>query len=465
MTFRAGLLAARGHIVFLLGLAAAFGIIFALETWDAPHGAAVAGPVVEASADIPEPAHAPLDATEMRAAEIAWAYFARNIRPETGLADAVANFPATTMWDTGSFLLAAVAAERLGILPRAEFDTIVARALETLASLQLYADLLPNKSYDTTTLAMTDYANLPVDGGIGWSALDIGRLLISFDAIRRHHPRHAEAVQEVLNAWQIDAAVRDGVLIGAQPSEDGGLVLLQEGRVGYERYAAKGFALFGYDVHAAIRLDDTLRWVEVSGVDIPTDARGDDFGGHVFTVSDPFIMDGVEFGWDTVTRELAWRVYRAQENRYRETGILTAVNEDHIDRAPHFIYSTVLGDGVPWAVLTDNAGDASGFRILSTKAALGWHALYQTDYTTRLEAAVADQASPEGWATGPFEEIAELNTARAANTNGVILTAMHYRAFGPLLHPIREGRELDARVEQQQTAPLRAGSRPEARVE
>lgn len=465
MTFRNGLLAARGHIVFLLGLLIAFSIIFALESWDADPGAAAASPMMEQSADIPEPAHAPLDAEERRAAEIAWAYFAQNIRPETGLADTVAGFPATTMWDVGSFLLAAISAERLGILPTDEFDAIVARALETLATLQLYAGILPNKSYDTTTLAMTDYANLPVEQGIGWSALDIGRLLIPFHVLQKTYPQHAAGVQQVLDSWQLDAAVQDGVMVGAQPSEEGGYVILQEGRVGYERYAAKGFALFGYDVHAAIRLDDTLRWVEVSGVDIPTDVRGDDFGGHVFTVSDPYIMDGVEFGWDSTSRELAWRVYQAQENRFRETGILTAVNEDHIDRAPHFVYSTVLGDGVPWAVLTDSGADASGFRILSTKAALGWHALYQTNYTARLAAAVADQASPEGWATGAFEEIAEPNMARAANTNGVILTALHYRALGPVLHPIRQDQQATPKIDREQIAPQRAVTRPEARLE
>jgi hypothetical protein len=278
---------------------------------------------------------------------------------------------------------------------------------------------------------------------------------VPFHALVRHYPQHAAGVGAVLDHWRLEAAVEDGVMVGAEPAEGGGFVLLQEGRVGYERYAAKGFALFGLDVHAAIRLDETLRWVEVAGIEVPTDVRGEDFGGHVFTVSDPFILDGIEFGFDAATRELAWRVFRAQENRYRETGILTAVNEDHIDRAPHFIYSTVYGDDVPWAVLTDTGEDASGFRILSTKAAIGWHALYRTQHTERLAAAVADQAGPEGWATGPFEEIDEPNEARAANTNGVILTAMHYRAFGPLLHPRREA-PVERAVETGQAAPLRA---------
>ena len=459
MKFRDGLLAARGHIVFLLGLLVAFSIIFALESWD-PDPQAAEAPAIAPSPDIPEPSHAPLTADEVQAAETAWAYFDQNIRPETGLADTVAGFPATTMWDTGSFLLAAISAERLGILPRPEFDQIITQALDTLATLPLYAGLLPNKSYDTTTLAMTDYANVPVDTGIGWSALDIARILVPFHVLLRHYPQHAAGVDAVLDAWRIDAAVKDGVLVGAQPAGRGDYILLQEGRVGYERYAAKAFALFGHDVHSAIRLDDTLGWHEVAGVEVPIDKRGDDFGGHVYTVSDPYILDGLEFGFDALTRELAWRVYRAQEHRFNDTGTLTAVTEDHIDREPHFIYSTVYGDGEPWAVLTDTGEDAAGFRILSTKAAIGWHALYQTSYTDRLVAAVSDQASPEGWATGPFEEIDAPNTARASNTNGVVLTAMHYRVFGPLLHPRAENQADTHQVETDQSAPVRETVRP-----
>lgn len=459
MRFRDGLLAARGHIVFLLGLLIAFSIIFALESWD-PGTQAAEAPAITPSTDIPEPPHAPLNADELHAAETAWAYFAQNIRPETGLADTVAGFPATTMWDTGSFLLAAIAAERLGILPQSEFDDIIARALDTLATLPLYAGLLPNKSYDTTTLAMTDYANVPTETGIGWSALDIARILVPFHLLTRHYPQHASGVDAVLDAWRIEAAVKDGVLVGAQPAENNDYDLLQEGRVGYERYAAKAFALFGHDVYAALRLDDTLDWAEVSGVEVPTDRRGEDFGGHVYTVSDPYILDGLEFGFDTLTRELAWRVYRAQENRFNETGTLTAVTEDHIDRKPYFIYSTVLGNGEPWAVLTDRGEDAAGFRILSTKAAIGWHALYQTPYTDQLVAAIAEQASPDGWATGPFEEIDTPNTARAANTNGVILSAMHYRALGPLLHPHAVDLADTHQIETDQAATMRATVRP-----
>ena len=59
-------------------------------------------------------------------------------------------------------------------------------------------------------------------------------------------------------------------------------------------------------------------------------------------------------------------------------------------------------------------------------------------YTSRLAEAVAPLARPgEGWAAGIYEATGQVNTVLAANTNGVVLEAMHYLAFGPMLHPAR----------------------------
>lgn len=443
MTFRQGLLRARGHIVFLLGLLAAFALIITLERWEpAPRTTAI--PEAE---EIPAPVPAPLGVTERAAAQAAWSYFESNIRPETGLADSVAGFPATTLWDSGSMLLGTVAAERLGVLSRDRFDQVVGAALKSLAALPLYDGRLPNKSYNTITLAMTDYVGEPSEEGIGWSALDLGRILIAFHALLRHYPEHAPAVNETLDSWDIGAAVAEGIMVGALPTEDG-YTLVQEGRVGYEQYAAKGFALMGYDVSEAQTLSTFLDWVEVSDVEVPTDSRTpEEFGGHSYTLSEPYVLDGLEFGWDVRSRVLAWHVYLAQAARHEQTGLLTAVTEDHLDREPFFVYSTVYANGEPWAVLTDVGEAASGLRTLSTKAAIGWHALYRTAYTQQLYAAIEPLATKAGWWAGLYEDPAAPNEALSSNTNGIILEALHYWARGPLLHPRKIDPNTAARTE------------------
>ena len=93
-------------------------------------------------------------------------------------------------------------------------------------------------------------------------------------------------------------------------------------------------------------------------------------------------------GFTGSAREAAWRVYRAQEARWRNTQVLTAVTEDHVDRAPWFVYNSVHTNGRDWVAVTDKGEDAPAVRSLSTKAAFGWHALYGNDYTRKLLAAV-----------------------------------------------------------------------------
>jgi hypothetical protein len=211
----------------------------------------------------------------------------------------------------------------------------------------------------------------------------------------------------------------------------------QEGRVGYEQYASLAYALQGFDTYDALQLTDFLRWVEVEGVQVPADRRDPaTSGAQSYVLSEPYVLRGLEFAPSATSAELAYRVYRAQAERYRREGILTAVSEDHLDRAPYFVYNTVLANGKPWSTLTDKGDDASAFRTLSTKAAFGWEALYDTDYTRRLVATAGGLNDPgRGWYAGQYEKDGSPDAALTANTNGVILEALHYRRFGPLLRP------------------------------
>ncbi len=430
--------AARGHIVFLLALLTAFALVWWLEQWEtagAQAAATVPGWAPDPQAPAPPPQLEPLTGEELEAARAAWAYFEGAIQPETGLANSVAGYPSTTMWDTGSFLLAAIAAERLGVIDGARFDGVVAPALESLAQMPLFDGRLPNKAYDTRTLDMVNYSNEITEEGIGWSALDLGRALVPLHLLLRDYPQHAEAVGAVLDRWDLAAAVQGGLMVGALPGE-GGVELVQEGRLGYEQYAARGFALWGVDPAEARREEAHLGWAEVFGVEVPVDLRDPErLGAHTHTLSEPFVLAALEFGWDPRLADLAWRVYSAQERRHAETGRLTAVSEDHLDREPFFAFSAVVADGEPWAVLTDTGERADEFRTLSAKAALGWDALYRTDYTAELAEAVEGLRTPEGWGAGLYEMLDEPNDVLAANTNAVILEALHYRVFGPMLRP------------------------------
>jgi hypothetical protein len=436
MSFKQGLVRARSHIIFLTGLVTAFGLVGWLE--NVSMGSSnIPEAIVEASGDVKIAPARQLTAQEMAWARTAWKYFQNNTIAETGLVNSVDNYNASTLWDTSSYLMAVIAAQRLGIIDQTEFDARIYRALDTLAKLPLFEGKLPNKSYNTISLQMVDYTNQPSEKGIGWSAIDIGRVLVPCNILAWDYPQHTAGVKKVLEHWNTKALLANGVLQGATVTSKGDTRYLQEGRLGYEEYAAKSFNLMGLDVSNSLRYTDFLKFVNIEGIQIGTDSRDpQQYGAHNYVVSEPYILDGIEFGWDHISQELAWRVYKAQEKRAASTGILTAVSEDNIDQPPYFVYNTVFTNGKAWNAISEKGADASQFKTLSTKAAFGWDMLYETDYTKKLVEKAATLADPQrGWYSGLYEATGQPNKAITANTNGIILEALAYKQGGKFIKP------------------------------
>ncbi|MBY5973648.1 DUF3131 domain-containing protein [Ferrimonas balearica] len=455
MSFRQNLTRARGHIVFLVALVCGLILVLQLEKLGEPpaanagesDGADTVAAVPEIAAPLPEDpmqpfedleplplrAPAPLSEIDEEYARIAWSYFRNNTNEETGLVNSVDNYPSTTMWETGSYLVAVLSAERLDLISAEEAHNRIARVLDSLAALRLFDDTLPNKAYHARTLELVNYANEPVELGLGWSALDIARVVATLGLVERNHPELSEEVEALIDTWALERMVEDGELIGMNVVE-GTPRPNQEGRVGYEQYAAKGMMLFGFDTYRAYDVRPQLMVQEVLGQPIPVDTRLHRATTPAFVVSEPYLFDGLEFGFDARSQRFATAIYRAQEARHAETGQFTAVTESHLNEAPYFAYSTVWGGGAPWAVLTFQGERIDSKRTVATKAAFGWDALFGTEYTAALVAEIAETAQPgKGWPEGIYEQTGEVNTSTTTNTNAVVLAALSFKATGPLM--------------------------------
>lgn len=419
--FAAGLLFAGGYAAFHDGF------LIDLRAHAAPQiSESRSGDVV-----VREPA--PLSARQREMAQAAWSYLARNTQPESGWVNAVEGYPSATLWDQGSYLLGLMSAYRLDIVTGGETDRRIAAFLDGLARIELFDGRLPNKAYDTRSLRMTDYANQPEPDGIGWSSLDIARLLLALRVVERHLPHFGEKIRETLASWDLSAMAQGGRLMSADGTA-ADYRLLQEGRLGYEQYGARAAALWGVDVVRAMSAEPIFTWHDLDGIDIPIDMRrAATFEAITPVLSEPFLLIAFELGLDTETRVFAQQLLRAQEARWRETGMLTAVSEDHLDEAPYFAYSSVFSNGTEWAVVNEGGDRYDHLRTLSTKAAIGWSALFSTPYTDRLhEAAAALYAPGQGFIAGRYEHDGSENTSLTLNTNGIVLEALHHIAFGPL---------------------------------
>jgi hypothetical protein len=389
---------------------------------------------------------APMTERELAMARTAWKYFENNTQP-TGLVNAVDDYPSTTMWDTASYLGAIVAARELRIITPQQADERLAKAMAALGTMAFFKDELPNKVYHTKTLEKVDYGNSP--GEIGFSALDLGRLLIWLKIVKERYPQHADAVDRFVLRWKWGKVVdRSGMMFGAVLDKDKQVQYVQEGRLGYEEYASKGFQLWGIPTELAAR-PEPYATVPIYCVDVPYDARDPrKYFQHNYVVTESYALDGVEFNWDTALdrdtddrrHSNAWmldfanRVYQAQENRWKATGILTARSEHQLDAEPYFVYDTVFTDGYAWNTITEPGQYVPQHAAVSLKAALGMWVLWKSDYTDKLFDEIAKYADPgKGFMEGILENGKGPIRAFTANNNGIMLETLLFKAQGKLL--------------------------------
>lgn len=391
-----------------------------------------------------------LNERELRAAKVAWHYFEKFTQETTGLANSVGNYPSTTLWDTASYIAGAVAAFELCLIEKPEFDRRMIQLLTTIKGLELFRKEMPNKVYHTKTGAKVDYTNKP--GEIGFSALDIGRFLVWMRILKNRYPHLGNTVDSVLLKWDFSNAIDDqGLMYGAYvDKETGETVYAQEGRLGYEEYAAKGFALWGFRPLLAHRAEPFLT-ASIYGIQVPYDGRDPRvFHSQNYVVTESYLQDGLELGFDLPQddsspewlhsdgwrAEFADRIYQVQENRWRRTGFMTARSEHNVKGPPYFTYDTIFSDGYPWNTVTPRGDYVPDHAAVAAKAALGLWALWETDYTDVLYEAIIELYDPEN---GMYEGLYERGQGRVeiytANNNGIILTALLHKVQGPILTP------------------------------
>jgi hypothetical protein len=365
------------------------------------------------------------------AAVVAWRQFERLWIPSTGLAKATFDYDKLTSWDMGSVLGALYSAHVLGFLDAVEYHGRMCRTLETLEQLPLFQDGMFHKLYDARTGKMVGRGGVPTSRGHAWSATDLGRLLVWLRIIARSDPIHAEIATRVVRRLKFNRVVENGYLYGEDVSPRGRTYRFQEGRIGYEQYAARGFALWGQDVALALDINTHSAPLKVLGVDLLKDTRGLDR-----LTSEPFVLLGLEVGWTADEAALARNVLEVQAQRFRNTRLVTIASEDAVGIAPHFFYYyCVYCTGRAFVIELSTPGRRlNSPRWISTKATFGWHALLPSAYTRLALETIAPARASVGWSSGVMERSHTPTRSYDLNTAAVILEAAAFHKLGrPLL--------------------------------
>lgn len=361
----------------------------------------------------------------LASARSAWAYIRRNYHPSTGFVGATDLYQFVTMWDVGSILGAYLAARELGFITPDEYRERVSRVLRSLAAARLHDGAAFNRLYAAGSGQMVGRDHRPSTRGHGWSATDLGRLLLWLKIVSTHDREHEAIARRIVARLNVDRIVRDGYLRGEELTPRGRRRLFQEGRIGYEQYAAAGFALWGIHAEGALDLHANATPLTVLGQSVLGDRRGDDL-----LTSEPLVMLGLELGWPSADWErLSRAVLAAQEERHRRTGVVTIVSEDAVPRPPAYFYYYLLHhNGQDFVVVTPSHDLVPwNLRWVSAKAAFAWHALFPSAYTWLALQTVKGAESPNvGWSAGVYERSRVRVQSPNLNTAAVILESAAY---------------------------------------
>lgn len=356
-------------------------------------------------------------------AAFAWRYIENNTHPHTGLVKPTQNLNETipvkqflTMWDIGSHINALVAAQKIGLIDKKEFDKRISKILPQIRGRRSQERLLPQGyiRVDRDRWGIRDF-----DG------CDTGRLLASLDNLRRNGGP-VDRLEELVASWDLDKIVVDGVIHSVISEE-----LVSTYKSHCTHYAARAFRIWGHDVKSpydvmsnASRIDDEIALLEAAGWIGPIGAE-------------PLLLEAIEIGQSQESSYLADVLFAAQLEEFMTTGILTSVSESPINKPPWFVYNGLLLDkeDLKWSV--DVVGGLEDYsdpvfqaenRLLSTKAAYLWAAYHPHGYSNLLVSLARKKARTEhGFLSAIFTQTGEpTKNYLDLNTNAIILQAIAY---------------------------------------
>ena len=374
---------------------------------------------------------------DLAAAKIAWTYYENNYQPKTGLVNSVNKYTSTTMWDTGSAIAATIAAHDFGLIDQKDFDDRIVALIKTLSSMKMFNNEAPNKVYNTVSGKMVDYRNQPSEDGIGVSTLDLARLVSWMNTLICKYPKFTTHANRVLSRWDYKRLIKNGQMYGlARDAVTKKIRVLQEGRLGYEQYAGKVFQQIGFDQSVAADYNNKFSsGMDIYDVPVAFDSRDPRvLGAYNYVVTESYGLDAMEHGYDAVNTPLVRNIFDVQQERWKRTGIVSAISEDNVDRKPYFIYNTIFTAGLPWNTTTDRGVQYNELKSVSTKAAWTLAMLFPDEkYSQVLKDQVASAYDPKkGWYSGVYENGGGYNKATTANTNGIVLSTLLYKKYGSL---------------------------------
>ncbi|WP_241033867.1 DUF3131 domain-containing protein [Vibrio maerlii] len=382
---------------------------------------------------------------EVAWAQTAWKYIENNTQVSTGLVNNLDKYPTTNMEGVADYIISLLAARELELITSKEYDERLTLVLRFLNTMDLSYGRAPNRVYSTETGKKVNYANQEQD--IGYSSLEVGRVLVALALVKQYSPEFSEYVDKAVLRWNFCHLVgEDGELYSATV-HDGQLQRHKDGRLGIEEYASYGYLEWQIIPFKAMSIEP-YDVATIYDVDILFDGRDPrEFESLRPVYSTPYLRMGLEYNWDyhddvsstdashsyQTMSAIADSIYRVQELRWENERIYTARAEHVTTEYPHFVYDAIYALGTPWFTVAPDATSYDELALVSTRVAFQMWVLWETDYTDRLVTLVKELYDEQrGWYEGRYELTSAYERSITLKTNAGVLEALLYKKQGKL---------------------------------
>lgn len=340
-------------------------------------------------------------------AKIAWRYFEPGVGVDrnTGLHKASIYWSGCSDWDLGGYLITILHAEKIGLIKKeGEWgaDRRIEKVLEFLEKRELTWDGIPYWGYDTNGKPLDTARTNPSDSG---------RLLIALYLIKKYKPYFSSRIDYIVYKKH---NFRKIAMDNEAWKTTGDF---------YAYYVAHGFKFFGFGnytpVANALNFLNSIRnreKVDVYGIKLP----------KASIIMEPLLHIIFELEPNEEIMQYTYNAYLAQELRYKNTKRYTAWSEGNAQKTGvSYVYEWIVyGDGSTWKITPEQITP-----ITYIKAAIGMHALFNTDYTKDMVDYIIERFEVLDLSKGFYEGIddaGEIVLQIIDKTNTLIIEAAYY---------------------------------------
>jgi hypothetical protein len=382
-----------------------------------------------------------LNATELKQAQLAWLYFENNYHPETGFINGSNKYKIISTADIATGIKATLWAKELGLISEEVFKERTNRVLETLASLSLFNDELPNIKYHAITAEKVSSSGKPSPDGNGYKLYDVAQLLSALYHLQKIYPEYQDWVFSIVSRYDFSRAIDGQEMnnceyygVDSKGKDKEYLKSIKDPAIEYYIFAA--LRLFNIKSYSHFVDHKNLNYEAMYNHEVPM--------GHYHRVAngETYMWAMMELPYYLMYKHYSSNIYLTLKDRYEITGKYATSSMEYIDKKPHTIFNDIYNNNRAWSDFDKKERNTPKRNIISVKSAFIYDALY--GYTDDYAKTLMDKISilhnkEKGWYGGYYNTYKfKKNRSVDALTNMAVLASFYYKKVGNFYYSGKE---------------------------